>query len=107
MTAAKKTKTVKKPRTRVVCLSHMEDADGISSAALIREAHGGESILVDYPGMMNALEMLANDEKLKTLFICDLGLAKTIRTNLYLFFRILEKNESQLRILIIMISILK
>ena len=54
----------------------MEDADGISAAALIREAYGGESVLVDYPGMMNALEALANDEKLKTLFICDVGLAK-------------------------------
>ncbi|MBM2852010.1 MAG: single-stranded exonuclease RecJ [Candidatus Nitrosotenuis sp.] len=76
MTAAKKTKTAKKLRSKVVCLSHMEDTDGISAAALIREAHGGESILIDYPGMMTALETLAQDEKLKTLFICDLGLAK-------------------------------
>jgi RecJ-like exonuclease len=76
VTAAKKTKTVKKLRTKVVCLSHMEDADGISAAALVREAHGGESVLVDYPGMMPSLELLAQDEKLKTLFICDVGLAK-------------------------------
>lgn len=54
----------------------MEDADGISSAALIREAFGGDSVLVDYPGMMPAIEALVNDEKLKTLFICDVGLAK-------------------------------
>lgn len=76
MTAVKKTKTVKKLRTKVVCLSHMEDADGICAAALVREAYGGESVLVDYPGMMNALEMLVQDEKLKTLVICDVGLAK-------------------------------
>ncbi len=54
----------------------MEDADGISSAALVREAFGGDTILVDYPGLMPAVESLLNDEKLKTLFICDLGLAK-------------------------------
>ncbi len=55
----------------------MEDADGISSAALIREAFGGDTMLVDYPGLMPAVESLLNDEKLKTLFICDLGLAKS------------------------------
>ena len=67
-------KTVKK--TKVLCISHMEDADGISSAALIREAFGGDTILVDYPGLMTSIEGLVKDEKLKTLFICDLGLAK-------------------------------
>ncbi len=76
MTAAKKTKTVKKLRTKVICLSHMEDADGISAAALVREAFGGDSVLVDYPGMMPALELVAQDEKLKALIICDVGLAK-------------------------------
>lgn len=54
----------------------MEDADGISSAALIREAFGGDTVLVDYPGLMPAVESLLNDEKLKSLYICDLGLAK-------------------------------
>ncbi len=74
MAAAKKTKSIKK--TKVLCLSHMEDADGISSAALIREAFGGDTVLVDYPGLMPAVESLLNDEKLKSLYICDLGLAK-------------------------------
>jgi RecJ-like exonuclease len=72
--AAKKAKPIKK--TKVLCLSHMEDADGISSAALIREAFGGDTTLVDYPGLMPAVESLLNDEKLKSLYICDLGLAK-------------------------------
>jgi len=57
-------------------LSHKEDADGISSAALIRKAFGGNTVLVDYPGQMEALEKIASDDKLKTLFICDLGLSK-------------------------------
>ncbi len=71
-----KTKKVKPQKTKVVCLSHKEDADGISSAALIREAFGGDAVLVDYPGQMEALQQFANDQKLKTLFICDLGLSK-------------------------------
>ena len=73
---AKKTssKATKLKRTKTICVSHMEDADGISSAALIKQAFGGDTILVDYPGMIDALETLRNDEKLKTLFICDLGL---------------------------------
>jgi len=69
-------KITKSKRTKILCVSHMEDADGISSAALIKQAFGGDTILVDYPGMTDALETLRNDEKLKTLFICDLGLNK-------------------------------
>jgi RecJ-like exonuclease len=75
VTAAKKPKTTK-PTKKLVCISHMEDADGISSAALVRQAFGGDTILVDYPGMMPAIEAVAKDEKLKTLFICDVGLSK-------------------------------
>jgi len=69
-------KTSKPERTKILCVSHMEDADGISSAALIKQAFGGDTILVDYPGMIDALKDLRNDEKLKKLFICDLGLNK-------------------------------
>ena len=67
---------VVKSKTKTVCVSHEEDADGISSAALIKQAFGGDTILVDYPGMMDAMEPLRNDESLKQLFICDLGLNK-------------------------------
>ena len=55
-------------------MSHEEDADGISSAALIKQAFGGETILADYPGMMDAMEPLRDDKKLKEFYICDLGL---------------------------------
>ena len=74
----KKTKTTKakQKKTKLVCLSHKEDTDGISSAALIREAFGGDTVLADYPGQMEALQQIASDQKLKTLFICDLGLSK-------------------------------
>ena len=46
-------KTTKPKRTKILCVSHKEDADGISSAALIKQAFGGDTILVDYPGMMD------------------------------------------------------
>ena len=75
MATAKKSITKKKPlKTLTVCISHKEDADGISSAALIKQAFGGKTVLVDYPGQMEALEEIAKNEKLKALYICDLGL---------------------------------
>ena len=38
--------TKKSVKSKVICVSHEEDADGISSAALIKQAFGGTSILV-------------------------------------------------------------
>ena len=73
---SKTSKSKKTERTKIICVSHQEDADGISSAALIKQVFGSETILVDYPGMMDALESLRTDTKLKKLFICDLGLNK-------------------------------
>ena len=63
-------------KTRIACMSHREDADGISSAALVRAAFGGDSVLVDYHEQMDALRSLAADAALKALYICDLGLNK-------------------------------
>ena len=63
-------------KSKIVCVSHREDTDGVSSAALIKQAFGGETILTDYPGMMDDMEPLRTDEKLKELYICDLGLNK-------------------------------
>ena len=58
----------KTKKSKIVCVSHREDADGISSAALIKQAFGGETILVDYPGMMDSMEPLRTDQKLKELY---------------------------------------
>ena len=80
-------------RTRVVCVSHKEDADGVSAASLIRKAFGGETKLVDYPGLMNELELLKNDEKLKTLYICDLGLSKSNQDQFVDLLKALRKNK--------------
>ncbi|HEY4680310.1 MAG TPA: DHHA1 domain-containing protein [Nitrosarchaeum sp.] len=88
-----KTKTTQQQRTKVICISHKEDADGISSAALIRQAFGGDSVLVDYPGQMEAIQKVCADEKLKSLYICDLGLSKKNQDEFVELLRILKKNH--------------
>ena len=80
-------------KTKIVCISHKEDADGISSAALIRQAFGGDSILVDYPGQMDALRQLAPDLELKSLYICDLGLSKKTQDEFVELMTILRKRR--------------
>ena len=95
-TATKKTaakKVTKLQRTKVICISHKEDNDGISSAALIRQAFGGDSMLVDYPGQMEALNQVVLDEKLKSLFICDLGLSKKTQDEFIDILSRLRKNK--------------
>ena len=94
--ATKKAATTRKTttqRTRVICISHKEDADGISSAALIRQAFGGDAILVDYPGQMDALRQVVEDEKLKALYICDLGLSKKTQDEFIELLTKLRKNK--------------
>ena len=86
-------KVIKSQRTKVICISHKEDCDGISSAALIRQAFGGDSILVDYPGQMEALNQVVLDEKLKSLFICDLGLSKKTQDEFIDLMSRLRKNK--------------
>ncbi len=90
-TAAKK--VTKSQRTKVICISHKEDCDGISSAALIRQAFGGDQMLVDYPGQMEALNHVVTDEKLKSLFICDLGLSKKTQDEFIDIMSRLRKNK--------------
>jgi len=88
-----KSKTIQPQRTKVICISHKEDADGISSAALIRQAFGGDSVLVDYPSQMEAIQKVCADEKLKSLYICDLGLSKKNQDEFVEILRILKKNH--------------
>ena len=87
-TSAQKTK-----RDRLLCVSHKEDADGISAAALIRQAFGGDTVLVDYPGMMDALAKIKDNEKLKTLFICDVGLSQKNQDEFVEILTNLRKNK--------------
>ena len=92
-TSSKPKKIVKSQRTKVICISHKEDNDGISSAALIRQAFGGDAILVDYPGQMEALHQVVQDEKLKSLYICDLGLSKKTQDEFIDLLTTLRKNK--------------
>jgi len=80
-------------RTKVNCISHKEDCDGISSAALIRQAFGGDAMLVDYPGQMEALNQVVLDKKLKSLYICDLGLSKKTQDEFIDIMSRLRKNK--------------
>ena len=57
-----------------VCMSHMADADGIISAALIREVFGGYTVLVNYREMLDTLNTVTANPDLKRLVICDIGL---------------------------------
>lgn len=85
--------TQKTKRDRLLCVSHKEDADGISAAALIRQAFGGDTVLVDYPGMMDALAKIKDNEKLKTLFICDVGLSQKNQDEFVEILTSLRKNK--------------
>jgi len=86
-------KIIKTKRTKVICISHKEDCDGISSAALIRQAFGGDAILVDYPGQMEAIQQVVLDKKLKSLYICDLGLSKSTQDEFVDIMTTLRKNK--------------
>ena len=92
-TVKKSTTKTKTSRTKVICISHKEDNDGISSAALIRQAFGGDAILVDYPGQMEALNQVVLDKKLKSLYICDLGLSKKTQDEFIDIMTTLRKNK--------------
>ncbi len=80
-------------RTKIICISHKEDADGIGAASLIRQAFGSETKLVDYPGLMTELEALKTNESLKSLYICDLGLSKTNQDQFVELLRALRKKR--------------
>jgi RecJ-like exonuclease len=63
-------------------MSHREDVDGVSSAALIKTAFDVNTIiLVDYANMIKTLRSMVSNiqdgiNKVDELFICDLGLSK-------------------------------
>lgn len=64
-----------------MCISHKEDVDGLSSAALITAAKGVDSVLlVDYANMIKVMEKLISEiecgRKVNQIYICDLGLSK-------------------------------
>jgi single-stranded-DNA-specific exonuclease len=76
--------------SRIVCFSHREDVDGLSSAALIKAAFKAKSIiLVDYSNLISNLQKLIESSSSSSdsqrmfdkIFICDLGLSKKNEKN--------------------------
>ncbi len=61
-----------------ICVSHMEDADGVVSACMISKLFNTKTMLVDYDTLLPTLKRLV-DEEFEELFICDLGLGKAIK----------------------------
>ncbi len=57
--------------TTTICISHRKDADGLSSAALVKMATGAEIILADYGDLV---ETLSKVNRCSHLYICDLGM---------------------------------
>jgi single-stranded DNA-specific DHH superfamily exonuclease len=53
------------------CISHVEDVDGLSSAALVTAATGAEVVLTDYADLMRNLGRVPKDAR--KVVICDLG----------------------------------
>jgi len=58
-----------------IVLSHRKDADGICSAALIRSFSGAKVHLADYGEMVATISKI---EPASDIYICDLGLNRTI-----------------------------
>ena len=48
----------KTKKSKIMCVSHREDTDGISSAALIKQAFGGETIILALWMIWSLLEMM-------------------------------------------------
>lgn len=74
-------------RPRVICLSHKEDVDGLSSSILITAAYKStiSVMLVDYANIISKLNHIIDITSLSNgnarsgmLFICDLGLNKKV-----------------------------
>ena len=70
-----------------ICFSHMEDPDGIISAALIKQVFNSDIKLVNYNNFINELQKIENNQNLEELIICDLEIKLN---NLEIFFKIIE-----------------
>src|SRR5215813_9010621 len=73
--------------TKVICLSHKEDVDGLASSILITAAYKSviSVMLVDYANILSKLNQIINltsandgNGRRGTLYICDLGLNKKV-----------------------------
>jgi len=70
-----------------ICFSHIEDADGIISAALIKQIFNSNIHLVDYSNFINEIKKIQKNSNLKHLIICDLEIKLN---SMDTFFEIIE-----------------
>lgn len=64
------------PRSEIACISHGEDADGLTCAAFIRRLMGSDTILVTYDDFEKALKQITGT--LKELYICDINIREDL-----------------------------
>jgi len=62
--------------SRALCISHGEDADGLTCAALLRRLKGVDLVLTTYDDLMEALQGVV--PPLDELYICDLNLREEL-----------------------------
>jgi oligoribonuclease NrnB/cAMP/cGMP phosphodiesterase (DHH superfamily) len=61
---------------RVFCITHGEDADGLTCAALLKRLVGAKPILVNYDDFLSALEKV--QPPVDKVFICDLNIREAL-----------------------------
>ena len=61
-----------------ICFSHIEDPDGIISAALIKQIFNSDIHLVNYTNFISEIEKIEKNLNLKNLIICDLEIKLNI-----------------------------
>ena len=63
-------------RSKMLCVSHGEDADGLTCAGLLKRLKGAPSILVTYDELEGALRSVV--PPLEELYICDLNVREAL-----------------------------
>lgn len=76
-----------------VCFSHIEDPDGIISAALIKQIFNSDIHLVDYNNFISEIEKIEKNSNLKHLIICDLEIKLNITDTFYKIIENLSKKN--------------
>lgn len=74
-----------------ICISHMEDVDGIVSACLISKLFNTNTMLVDYSNFIPTLRELKQKD-IQELFICDMGLSLSNQEEFIELIKTLSKN---------------
>jgi len=64
------------PNSGIICISHGEDADGITCAALLKRMNGAHPILVTYDDLKDSLRSI--QPSLDELYLCDLNVREDL-----------------------------